>query len=59
MVPTLIDKERILVDKRAYIYVDPNKNDIVGMTDPKDSSLHMLKELLECLGIWLKLALMK
>jgi signal peptidase I len=50
MHPTLKNHERILIDKRAYIYVDPIKSDIVGMVDPKKPDLQYIKRVVACPG---------
>lgn len=46
MLPTLKSGERILVDKRAYVYVDPIKGDIVGMMDPNEPALQYVKRVI-------------
>ena len=50
MLPTLKNGERILVDKRAYIYVEPLKGDIVGLIDPRDSSQQYVKRVVATSG---------
>ena len=50
MFPTLKTDERIVVDKRAYIYVKPVKNDIVGMSDPTDQKLLYVKRIVATPG---------
>lgn len=50
MYPTLKNGERILVDKRAYVYVDPVKGDIVGLIDPNEPNLRYVKRVVAGTG---------
>lgn len=46
MMPTLMDGERLLVDKLSYRFIEPRRGDIVVFRYPADPSQHFIKRII-------------